>query len=137
MFQKLITLPGPPHLMVEIRDDSEPQGWHWGEGSPGLLNGLSVMPMVMIGQTVSTALSCECVDEEDWQFAISVIDLMNKRIQRGLKTMWALHRDPAGDGYRMAIYFPNEEGLEIFERKVCTISGHEAHNMSRTTRLFL
>lgn len=133
--KKIIELPGKPPMTVEITDDSHPQGWHWGAGSPGLLPGLSIMPMVMIGQAIDTTLTVECVDDADADVAAKVVSLMNKRIQKGKRTMWALDRDPGAE-YRLGIYFPTEDAVDVFEKGLRKIEGLHMAGVKRVTRLF-
>lgn len=126
---------GTPLLMIEIRDDKQPLGWNWGEGTPGLLPGLSFMPATMIGQALNTYLAVELVNDDDMILSKGIIDLMNKRSRQGKKTMWALDRDDTGQ-LRMSVYFPSMEALNAFKNKAKKLPDWDDSMCSNRMRYF-
>lgn len=120
-------------MMVEIRDENTPQGWHWGDKTPGLLPGISLVPAEMIGQAIDTGLAVEGPEEYAiWSIKVAV--QMNKRIQRGLPTMWAL--DKYDDQLWMSVYFPTLEGCDAFEKQLSKLPGWDASLIKRKLRMF-
>ncbi|WP_370175251.1 hypothetical protein [Sphingobium abikonense] len=126
---------GRPLMMVEIADDQTPQGWHWGEGVPGLLPGLSLLPVRMIGQAFDTSLTAEVVHEEDIPLAGAILGVMNRRIQQRKKTMWAL--DSVNGELRLGIYLPSDDAVDAFERALSKLKEWDGTRCSRRSRLFI